>query len=63
MTTTASRTTTNITVSCDHELLIEIDAVIRTLNKQLPEMAQINRSRFVRGCIKLGLEQPEELLK
>ncbi len=66
MTKTQTKTetkNTNVTVACDDDLIVEIDAAIRTLNKKLPRMAQINRARFVRGCVGLGLENLDQLLK
>jgi len=55
--------TTNVTVACDHEMIAEIDHAIRKLNTELPEMAKINRARFVRGCVSHILANPGLLLK
>ena len=55
--------TTNVTVACDPDMLADIDKAIGSLNSQLPDMAQINRARFVRGCVSHMLDNPELLLK
>lgn len=55
--------TTNVTVACDPEMIAEIDQAIRKLNTKLPEMAKINRARFVRGCVQHILTNPGLLLK
>jgi hypothetical protein len=52
----------NITVAAERELLEQVDTAIQLLNEKLPAMAQINRARFLRGCLMLGLADLEALM-
>lgn len=58
----ASSKSLNISVSAEAELIAEIDAAVAVINEKLPAMAQINRARFLRGCVLVGLADLEQLM-
>ncbi len=57
------RRNVNLTVSLEPETMEKMELAINRHNEKLPNMAKINRARFVRGCVELGIENPDLLLK